>query len=139
MIKRLFCKYEEIIAYLFWGGCTTLVNWGTYSIVVKWSGVITAANIISWLFATTFAYLTNKIWVFHSRSWEPQDIIKEFGKFVSARALTGVLEIVLVPLLVSLGLDQQIGGIKGSVSKVLVSIVVVLLNYIVSKSIVFRK
>jgi putative flippase GtrA len=65
-------------------------------------------------------------------------MIPEFLKFVTARLATGVMEIVGVPLLVYLGLDQKIAGIEGMAAKVLVSIVVIILNYVLSKLLVFR-
>ena len=63
---------------------------------------------------------------------------REAGLFLSARIVTGLFEIVLVPLLVVLGMDQKIGGIEGALSKVVVSIAVVILNYICSKLVIFK-
>ena len=129
----------ELISYLFWGGCTTLVNWISYSICVKYLGTpILAANAISWILAVIFAFVTNKWFVFHSKSWEPDVFLKELGLFFSARIVTGVFEIVAVPLLVRLGLDQAIFGVDGAVAKILVSVVVVILNYVFSKLFIFK-
>ncbi len=64
--------------------------------------------------------------------------IKEFISFVAARAVTGVIEIFGVPLLVKIGLNQRIFGVDGALSKVIVSVVVVVLNYVFSKLIVFK-
>ena len=66
-------------------------------------------------------------------------MLKEFGLFVSARLLTGIFEVVAVPGLVWLGCDQSILGVPGMLSKIIVSIIVVLLNYVFSKLIIFRK
>lgn len=139
-IKNLYIKYREIISYLFWGGATTCVSWGTYTI---FAGVINTsvfvANILSWIFAVAFAYVTNKIWVFQSKSWKREVIVQELGLFLSTRFATGLFEIIAVPFLVDMGLNQTVFGIKGAVSKIVVSILVVILNYIFSKLVIFRK
>lgn len=143
-------KYREIIAYLFWGVMTTLVSWLSYalfelifhSVPGQLFGValsIQLANVLSWICAVLFAYVTNKLWVFDSKSWEASVVWPELLKFLSARAATGVLEVVGVPLLVRLGLDQTLLGREGFVAKILVSVVVIVLNYVLSKLVVFRK
>lgn len=144
-MKNLILKYKEIIMYLIMGGLTTLVSWGTYMLFV-WilpiyneDFLILTANTLSWVFAMTFAYITNKIWVFESKSWERHFLMKEFGMFASARLLTGIFEVIAVPGLVWLGCNQTIFGVEGMLSKVIVSIIVVLLNYVFSKLFIFRK
>ena len=152
-ILELLKKYEEIIAYLFWGVMTTLVSWGTYSLFailfrnmktefslfsLKISTVVLIANVLSWICAMLFAFVTNKLWVFNSKSWETRVFLPELGKFISARLVTGVLEIILVPLLVGIGLSQTIFGIEGMVAKIFVSVFVVLLNYVFSKLFIFK-
>lgn len=143
-LKELFIKYKEIIMYLIMGGATTVVSWGTYALAVgsmPFSDMgmkVVAANIISWVFAMLFSYITNKIWVFESHDWSGRFLVAEFGKFVSARAITGLFEIVSVPALVKLGLDQTIFGKEGMLSKIIVSIFVVLLNYVLSKIFIFK-
>ena len=61
-IKALFQKYKEIIFYLFWGGMTTLVSWGSYSFFVTLLHSVAAANVLSWICAMLFAFATNKLW-----------------------------------------------------------------------------
>ena len=142
-IKKYFIKYKETISYLFWGGMTTLVSWGSYSLFIYLlpeSGYrIALANTLSWIAAVLFAFVTNKMWVFGSKSWEPALVIKELGKFVVARLVTGVIENVGVPLLVKIGLDQKLFGVDGLPAKIIISIIVVVLNYVFSKCIVFHK
>lgn len=129
----------EIIRYLIMGGATTLVSWGSYALFAKTIGwTILASNILSWICAVLFAYLTNKVWVFRSYSWKIETVLKEAALFFSARLATGVIEMAGVPLLVKLGLSQKIMGIKGMAAKVLVSVIVVILNYVFSKLFVFR-
>lgn len=131
-------KNKEIVLYIVFGGLTTVVNWVTYSFFVSFCS-ITVANVIAWVFAVVFAYLTNKIFVFEQKSWKPNIAFFEFSKFVSSRLLTGVVEIAGVDILVYVGLNQTIFGIEGMVAKVTVSIVVVILNYFFSKLIVFKE
>ncbi|MDE6759070.1 MAG: GtrA family protein [Lachnospiraceae bacterium] len=146
-------KYKEIISYLFWGVMTTMVSWSSYSLFalllknqgtsfaimgVHTSMVVLVSNILSWICAVLFAFVTNKLWVFCSKSWEIKVFVPEFGKFISTRLVTGVLEIVLVPLLVGIGLNQTILGIEGMAAKVAVSVLIVVLNYIFSKIFIFK-
>ena len=145
MLRKLLHKYREIISYLFWGVMTTIVSWGTYSLFVSIINIgtetinIALSNILSWICAVLFAFVTNKAFVFQSKSWRWSVMWPELWKFISARIVTGIIEIIAVPALVSLGLDQEIFGIAGSWSKVIVSVVVIILNYIFSKLFVFRK
>ena len=132
-------KYKEIILYLVFGFATTIVNWMSYGIFVSFleTGIF-IANIFSWIFATLFAFITNKIWVFESKSFNFQIFFKEFLLFVSTRGLTGLFEILAVPFLIYIGLNYSIFGIEGMVAKVTVSIIVVILNYIFSKLVIFK-
>lgn len=154
-INDLIKRNRRIIDYLFWGGMTTLVSWGSYSLFYKilnninmngfsfWGRKIDTqillSNILSWICAVLFAFITNKLWVFRSKSMKPSVVINEAVKFVSARIATGIFEIVAVPLLVALGLNQSVFGVNGMVAKIVVSIVVVVLNYILSILFVFAK
>ena len=138
-ICKIYHAYKEAIDYLFWGGMTTVVSWGTYSLFVLLGASIFWGNALSWVCAVLFAFVTNKLWVFQSKSWEGSVLFPELGKFLSSRVATGIFEMIAVPALVAIGLNQTIFGIDGMVSKVLVSIAVVILNYILSKLFVFKK
>ena len=94
---------------------------------------------MSWLCATAFAFVTNKLWVFRSKSWNKKIVFTELSKFVSARMATGIFELIAVPLLVKIGLNQTILDVEGMFSKILVSIIVVILNYLLSKIFIFKK
>ena len=78
-IQELFMKYKEIIMYLIFGAGTTGVNWIIYTLLMVFGNVInmTIANIIAWAGAVAFAYITNKLWVFESKSWSPNVVLKE--------------------------------------------------------------
>lgn len=152
-IINIIRKYKEAISYLFWGVMTTVVSWASYSVFalifkgqvsvvhlfdMEMSMVVLIANVLSWICAIIFAFVVNKLWVFGSKSWKKSVWISELWKFISARIVTGILEIVAVPLLVGMGLDQTIFGVEGMVAKVLISVAVVLLNYVFSKLFIFK-
>ena len=136
-MKERYEKYREIIVYLITGVLTTILNWACYGLgvsVFHWP--VFVSNLIAWIAAVIFAYVTNKIYVFRSRNWNPGFVVREAAMFTSGRIVTGVLE--MVPLLVSLGLRQPVFGVEGMFAKVLVSVIVTILNYVFSKMIVFR-
>ena len=129
--------------YLIMGFATTIVSWVTYALFANMfdssKHVVLIASTLSWICAVTFAYITNKIWVFESYSFKPAFLIKEISLFVSTRAATGLLEIIGVPFLVdTLGFDPPLFGTKGMVAKMLISVIVVILNYIFSKVLIFK-
>ena len=139
-MKKLFERYRELIVYFIVGVMTTLVNWVCYAAGVELAGwSVAVSNVIAWIAAVAFAFVANKIWVFRSFSWKPGFVLREAALFVSARILTGVLEMGGVPLLVSLGMDQTLFGVRGMVAKVAVSVIVLILNYVFSKLIIFKK
>jgi len=137
--KAIAHKHQAIVSYLFWGVMTTLVSWGTYSLFVTVVRSVFIANVLSWICAVLFAFITNKLWVFQSKEWTFSVILPELWKFAAARLATGLLEIAGVPLLVCVGLDQRIVGIEGMTAKILISIVIVILNYVLSNFFVFKK
>ena len=118
MIKKLWDRFHEFIMYMIFGVGTTVVSWLSFAIFTKivptftiWGITVdhtTSANVLSWICAVIFAYITNKLWVFESKSWKPSVAFKEFWLFVSSRLLTGVIEWVGLPILMSIGFDQAI-------------------------------
>ena len=139
-MAELYRKYRELIVYFIVGCLTTLVNWAVYAAGVEWGGwSVAVSNTVAWIAAVAFAYITNKVWVFRSFNWSPAYILREAMLFVSARILTGLFEIVAVPLLVKLGMDQELFGVKGMWAKILVSVIVLILNYVFSKLIIFKR
>ena len=133
-------KYRELIVYFIVGCLTTLVNWAVYAAGVRGIGLsVAVSNVIAWIAAVAFAYIANKGWVFRSRDWSFTFVLREAALFVSARLLTGLFEIAAVPLLVKLGMDRAVLGVKGMWAKILVRVVVLVLNYVFSKLIIFRE
>jgi putative flippase GtrA len=130
----------ELVTYLFFGGATTFVNWCVYGVVVRFAAFsITAGNVTAWVSAVAFAFVTNKIWVFKSRSWRLPLALREAGAFLGARIVSGVVEIAGVPLFYRAGLDYPLLGVEGFAAKVSVSVVVIVLNYVFSKLFIFRQ
>ena len=138
MIKNLWIKYKEIIMYLIFGVATTGVNWIVYAVAVKVGMNMNLSNCLAWLLAVVFAFITNKIFVFESKNMNVQVLFMEFIKFIAARVATGVIEIGGLPVLYSLGIKQSLFGIDGFAAKILVSVIVVILNYVFSKLFIFK-
>lgn len=133
-IKELIGKYWELISYTFWGVMTTLVNYVVYFICTKAIGIdYLIANIIAWFIAVVFAFWVNKIYVFRSYQKDAKTMLREFGTFVSARILSGVLETGMLALFV------EAMHFNDSVIKIIASVLVVIINYVLSKLIIFKK
>ena len=133
-LKALMVRYRDVIVYLVFGVLTTAVNYIVYLPCYNVLGLSgSASNAIAWVAAVAFAYLTNKPFVFQSRDWSAKTVIPELTKFVGCRVGSGVLETAIIFLTV----DWL--GWNGNVMKLLTSVLVVVLNYIGSKLLVFRK
>ena len=132
-------KYREPILYIFFGGLTTVISLLSYMLFV-WLGVeINISNALSWVCGVTFAFVTNKWFVFRSENTTLKVILYEAGSFFGARIFTGVIAIVLFPILYYLGLNQSLFGTDGFLAKIVTSAVEIILNWIFSKYVVFRK
>lgn len=127
---NLILKYREAVTYLFFGGLTTVINIAVYYICAAVGMSTAIANAIAWILSVLFAYITNRIWVFRSHS-SGKALMKEFGSFVACRVATGVLdEIIMI-----VGVDVL--GIWGLGVKVFANILVIILNYVFSKLLIF--
>lgn len=135
-IKEIYKKNKEIVRYLIVGGMTTIVSLGVYygcvlsfldpDVVVQ----LQMANILSWMASVTFAYFTNRIYVFESAN---KHKLKEALSFYGARIATLFLDMIFMFLMVTLL------GINDKAAKILVQIIILVSNYILSKFFVFRK
>ena len=133
-IKLLIVQYWEVLSYLIFGVLTTVVNYLVYLPVYNLLGLSAAlSNAIAWVVAVAFAYLTNKPFVFKSHDWSRATVIPELTKFVSCRIASGAMETVILLITVDLL------GWNGNIWKLLTQVLVVILNYVFSKLIVFRK
>lgn len=133
-LRSLLEKYCDILTYLIFGVLTTLVNYAVYLPVYNLLGLsASVSNMLSWVVAVAFAYLTNKPFVFKSHDWSKETVIPELTRFVSCRIASGAMETVILLLAV------DILGWNGNIWKLLTQVMVVILNYVFSKLIVFRK
>ena len=127
-------KYWDVLIYLVFGVLTTVVNYLIYIPCYHTLGFSAAlSNVLAWAVAVAFAYLTNKPLVFHSYDWSVGTVLPELSRFISCRAASGVLETGI--LLVTVDLL----GWNGLVWKLITSVLVVVLNDVGSKLLVFRK
>ena len=135
-IKELYLKYKEVINYLIFGVLTTLVSLAVYYISVftflnpENSIQLQIANILSWIAGVTFAYFTNRKFVFESKE---ENKLKEGGKFVFARATTLVMDMLIM------WLGVTVLHLNDKIIKLISQIVIIVSNYIFSKLFVFKK
>ena len=133
-IKAMIVKYWEVLIYLVFGVLTTVVNYVIYLPVYNILGLSAAlSNAIAWVGAVAFAYLTNKPFVFKSHDWSAKTVVPELTKFVGCRLGSGVMETAIIFVTVDL-LSWD-----GNVMKLVTSVLVVIINYVASKLVVFRK
>jgi len=127
-------KYKDIILYLFFGGCTTIINVLVYYIfahIINFSTIV--STLVAWLVAVLFAYITNRKWVFNSGNIEKKDILSEFFSFIICRLGTGVIDWGMMITFVDFFKFDDI------IIKIISNIIVIILNYIMSKLIIFKK
>lgn len=133
-IRIIIEEYWDVLSYLFFGVLTTVVNYLIYLPCYNMLHLSASiSNAIAWVVAVAFAYLTNKPWVFKSHDWSRQTVIPELTKFVGCRVGSGALETGIIFLTVDLLCWN------GNIMKLVTSVLVVILNYIGSKLLVFRK
>ena len=135
-IRTLYQKYKELINYLIVGGLTTVVSLGVYyGCVLTFLNPevpvqLQAANVLSWIAAVTFAYFTNRKYVFESKN---ENRLQEAAAFYGSRVTTLLLDMFCMFLMVTLI------GWNDKVAKLVVQVLVTVANYILSKFLVFRK
>lgn len=137
-IINLYKKYQEIINYLIVGVLTTVVSIVTYflfSLVLDIENNILfiLANVLSWICAVIFAYVTNKKFVFNTTTSNKKEEIKVFSMFVSSRITTLLIELAFMFVTVKIIL------INDKIAKVIAQFIVIVLNYVLSKLFVFKK
>ena len=131
--KSFLKKYEHLIAYLFFGILTTLINLVSFWLFSKFTNIETIpATVISWFIAVAFAFITNKIWVFKSTNKTKKETTKEIINFLIARLVTLLSEVLIMWFMVDFLHQDKI------IWKLLCNIVTVILNYVFSKLFVFK-
>lgn len=142
-MKKLLHKLinKETITYLIFGVLTTGVSFataGAAKFLLEQAGcndkvVSDVSTVISWICAVTFAYVTNRIWVFNSRAHGFKAIVKEAAMFYGGRLSTLIIETLMMRL------GYSVMGINYWITKITANVVVLILNYIISKFFIFRK
>ena len=139
MIKRLISeeRFKKIVRYVFFGACTTLVNFLAFALLKDVIGVeINISNTIAVATSILFAYVTNKIFVFRSKTDSVKELIREMLSFFSARATTMLIEVGAIFLIhTALRVDEK----YSFYSKAAINIIVLALNFVFSQWIVFRE
>lgn len=132
-IRNIFEKYKEIISYGFWGAITTLVNYAVFFVCLRLFDInYLISNIGSWVCAVTFAYITNKVFVFNSTDWSMTKLKTEVLPFFLGRIFSLVVETVMLYVLVD-GLS-----FSSEIIKVFTNLVVITINYFISKLMIFK-
>lgn len=135
-IKEIYIKYKEIINYLIFGVLTTVISLIVYYVAVftflnpENAVQLQIANILSWVAGVTFAYFTNRKYVFESQE---KNKIKEASKFVLARVTTLVMDMIIM------WLGVTVLHLNDKIMKLVSQIVIIVLNYVFSKVFVFKK
>ena len=132
-IRDLWNQYRELILYLIFGGCTTLVNIVVYFVFSRLHFGTELSTIFAWFFSVLFAYITNRIFVFQSRAKGIPAVLKETLSFFSCRLATGILDLAIMVAFVDYWHFNDL------IIKILSNVIVIILNYIVSKLWIFRK
>ena len=134
MLISLLKKYKAPVLYLFFGGVTTVINILVYNLLYYAAGAGNdLSNIISWIVTVAVAYITNKLWVFESRGTEKKTLLREITSFFGCRAATGVMDFAIMHI----GVDML--SYPAFLLKIISNIIVIILNYVASKLIIFKK
>lgn len=132
-IKQLWQRYQSLISYLFFGGLTTLVNFGVFWLfnsVITWP--VWLANAIAWFLSVLFAYITNKLWVFDSKTPTAGAILREATSFFAFRLLSFFIDEAIMIIGTSVLHGNPL------IVKIIDQVVVVALNWFFSKLFIFK-
>ena len=133
IVNPFYKKNKEILLYLFFGGLTFLVSISSYALFnirIGWNAL--TANIASWILAVAFAYVTNRTWVFESSTDRGSTLIKEITGFFGGRIATLVIEELILFIFIT---EFEMNSV---LVKIVAQVVVIALNYVISKMIVFK-
>ena len=132
LIKALCIKYKELIMYGIMGVLSTLVNIVSFTIFEKVFGIpALISNVIAWVITVIFAYITNKLYVFNSKTTGKKDLFREIASFFSCRIVTEIISILMMNAAVWFSINDIL-------MKVVSNIVVIILNFVFSKLIIFK-
>ena len=133
-LRKVYDKYKDVIPYLFFGVCTTLVNVMVYWVCARMLSFNTMmSTVIAWILAVLFAYVTNRKWVFHSAAKMGKEAVMEMLSFFGFRLATGFIDCVCMYICV------ELLNLNDVIVKFAANVLVIILNYVASKAIIFRK
>lgn len=133
-MKKIINQYKEVILYLIFGVLTTVVNILTYYIATKWCLIdYQVSNVISWVVSVTFAFVTNKIYVFESKGKDKKQLLKETIRFYAFRLLSLGIDMTAMYVMVDMICINDL------LAKIIANVIVVILNYVFSKLFIFKK
>lgn len=132
IFEPFYRKYKEVLLYLFFGVLTFIISIVSYGLLAIKLDVL-IANILSWILAVIFAYITNRVWVFDNIAAKGRNSIYEMLRFITGRIFTLIVEeLILYFFITRLEMDKII-------VKIIAQIIVIVLNYIISKLLVFNR
>lgn len=133
-MKKLYERYKEMILYIVFGVLTTAVNYGSYALFAHGAGFSVAiSNAIAWVLSVLFAFVTNKLLVFESRSLRLTTVMRELGSFVACRLLSGLLDMGIMIVF------SQMLHFNDLLVKLASNVLVIIINYVLSKAFIFAK
>ncbi|MBP3489047.1 MAG: GtrA family protein [Roseburia sp.] len=125
-------KYRELLLYGIFGVLTTLINIVVYSLCYERIGISNvASNVTAWILSVLFAFVTNKIWVFDSKSTELPVLLREAASFFGCRLATGLLDLAIMYVTV------DVMAWNSMLMKCISNVIVIVVNYIASKLVIF--
>lgn len=125
---------RQEIKYIFFGVLTTLVNTVSYALCFDALGIANVpSTIIAWILAVLFAFITNKLWVFDSKSFDVKTLGHEIPSFFGCRILTGVLDVAVMYFAV------DVCAWNATLWKLISNVLVIIINYAASKLVIFKK
>ncbi len=127
-------EHKEGMRYLVFGALSTLVNIFVFTLAYDFVNLSTTiSNVIAWIVAVIFAYITNKFFVFFTKAKDIKDLIREIAAFFGARVFTLVVETIFLNIFI----DKL--GFNSILMKIISNILVIILNFIFSKLFIFKK
>lgn len=132
-------KHDEGVRYIIFGFLTVIVSWISYALLALAGVNYSLSNGLSWFCAVIFAFFVNKYFVFRSLDSRTTTLGAELIEFFASRLFTGAVAIILFPVLMNMGLDFVFLGVPGLMARGVNTTVEIILNYILSKFVVFRR
>lgn len=134
IFEPFYIKHKEVLLYLLFGGLTFIVSIGSYAVLtIPFRMNELVANVVSWILAVSFAYVTNRIWVFNAPTKTMNEFFRQLVAFFGGRVLTLVIEEIILLVFITLL------AFPGLIVKVIAQVIVIVLNYFISKFAIFTK